>query len=266
MSSPYAQGLDLLLRVQERIRNIESGATDHCITTQRWYALRQDWKHLTLALIATGEAADKAVAASSQQEAQYRACANRSICSGEFRTRQADTCLRHFRYVTALSHHARVVRQHHESELLSWRNLQAHYQEALCAQAHMVHAHQTFLDNLSHNIEAVKRSQGLEMIYVRWIQLRATADLTKQAKRFHLMRKRFDVRKTRADRACRGANQLREKMAQCVREYEHLETEVLSMQRAIQALWDVLSRSDARDTAVSTSVRDGNTDQMAVGV
>ena len=130
----------------------------------------------------------------------------------------------------------------------------------------MVHAHQTFLDSLSRNIEAVNRSQGLEMIYIRWCQLRATADLTKQAKRFHLTRKRLDLRKKRADRACSGANHLREEMAQCVREYEHLETEVLNVQRAIQDLWDMLSRSDGRDMGVSASVLDGNTDQMAVGV
>ena len=96
---------------------------------------------------------------------------------------------------------------------------------------------------------------------MRWNQLKAAADLTQQAKNFHLTGKRLNVRKKRADKACRRAYRLRKTVAKCVKEYDHLETEVLKVQRAIQALQNVLFGSPS----VSASTRDGNTDQMAQG-
>ena len=236
MSSHHAQGLELLARVQELFNDIKLEATEHHLAVQNCHAFGHEWDSLRLALICTGEAADKAVAASEQQRIRYRTYAHKLIRSIHVRKRQANTCLSHFRHVTSLSNHARAVRQFHGSELLSLKNLQDHYEEALGPQAHMVHPHQTFLDTLGRKIQAVKRTQGLEMVYIRWIQSRAAADLTQQAENFHITCKRLDVRKRRAGESCRRANHLQKKVAQCIKEYEHLEMEVLNLQRAIEDL------------------------------
>lgn len=211
-------------------------AMKHCIAVQRWYALSQDWNLLKMALMATSEAADKAVAASNQQSALHQAYAHKSIRSGMLRTRQANVCLSAFRYVTILSHYTRVRRQRQESELLAWANLQGHYEEALGPQADLIPSHRRFLDTLGRSIETFKRKQGLKMVCIRWVQLRAATALTQQAKKFHLIRKGLRIREKRADRAFRQADHLQKKMVQCVQEYEHLETEVMNAQRAIQAL------------------------------
>ncbi|KAF6218506.1 hypothetical protein HO133_005855 [Letharia lupina] len=216
MPSPYAQGLDLLARVQDQVKDIKHDAIERRVTVQRWYTLGQTWNLLRMALIATGEAADDAVAASHQQRARYGTYAHR--------------------YVTALSDHARAVSQHHESELISLDNLQEHYTEALGPEAHVVHTNQTFLNTLDRNIEAIKRRQGLEMVYIRWVQLRASADLTQQAENFHSVCSRLNVRKRRADEACRRANHLQRQVFQRVKQYEHLEMEVRNVREAIQAL------------------------------
>ena len=236
MSSHYAQGLEILARVQELVNDIKLDATEHHLAVQKRHAFRHEWDSLRLALICTGEAADKAVAASNQQGTRYRTYARKLIRSINVRNRQVNACLSHFRYVTSLSNHARAVRQYHESELLSLKNFQDHYEETLGPQAHMVYPHQTFLDTLGRNIQAVKRTQGLEMVYIRWIQSRAAAHLTQQAKNFHLTCRRLDVRKRRADESCRRANHLPKKVAQCITEYEHLEMEMLNLQRAIKVL------------------------------
>ena len=236
MPSPYAQGLDLLARVQDQVKDIKHDAIERRVTVQRWYTLGQTWNLLRMALIATGEAADDAVAASHQQRARYGTYAHRYIRGGEFRIRHANACLGHFRYVTALSDHARAVSQHHESELISLGNLQEHYTEALGPEAHVVHTNQTFLNTLDRNIEAIKRRQGLEMVYIRWVQLRASADLTQQAENFHSVWSRLNVRKRRADEACRRANHFQRQVFQRVKQYEHLEMEVRNVREAIQAL------------------------------
>ncbi|CAD6582865.1 MAG: hypothetical protein ASARMPREDX12_001105 [Alectoria sarmentosa] len=259
MSSQYTQGLEFLNRVQEKLNDIKPETRDPSVTVEKWNSLGQEWNFLRMAVITTGEAADKAVIASRQQSARHRVDESISIHSYALRTKQANACLSHFRYVTALSNHTRAMRQHHESELLSLGNLQNHYKEDLGPQAHIVQPHQTFLDTLGRNIEAVKRTQGLEMVCMRWNQSRAAADLTQQAKNFHLTGKRLDVRKKRADKASRRAYRLRKSVAKCVKEYDHLETEVLKVQRAIQALQNVLFGS----ASVSASTRDGNAEQMA---
>ena len=236
MVSHYAQSLELLTRVQEQINDIMTDAMTNCVTIQSWYALGRKWNSLKMALVATGQETDETVTASKQQRARYRTYANTAMHWGELRTTQANSCLAHFRYVTVLAHKARILKRHHESELLSWETLREHYEGDLGPHAHVVRPHQTFLDKLSCNIEAGKRKQGLKMVYIRWVQLRAAADLTQQAKNFHLTRKQLKVRKRRADEARRQAYQLQEEATQRVKEYEHLEKEVQKVQSAIQAL------------------------------
>lgn len=236
MVSHYAHGMELLARVHEQINDIMTDAMNRCVTVQSWYALSRNWNSLKMALVVTGQDKDETVTASKQQRARYRTFANTAMHWGELRTTQANSCLAHFRYVTALSHRARVMKQHHESELLSWSNLREHYEGDLGPHAHVVHPHQTFLDEVSRNIEAGKRKQGLKMVYIRWVQLRAAADLTQQAKNFHLTRKHLKVRRRRADEARKRAYQLQEEATQRVKEYEHLEKEVLKAESAIQAL------------------------------
>ena len=221
-----------------------------------------------MALIATGEAADKAKIASKLQRARCRIHINMSHRSGGLRARQANACLSQFRYVTALSQNARAMRHIHEAELLSWGNFQTHYQESLGPQAHMVRPHQTFLDSLGLKVEAVRWHQGLDMVCIRWMQLRAAADLTQYAKNFHLTCQRLDVQKRRVDKARRRANHLKQIMVQCVSDYERLEAEVLAVQGAIQALQNTPLISISRETAVSASASacDENADQTAQGM
>ena len=236
MVSHYAQGLELLTRVQEQIDDMMTDAMNQRVTVQSWYVLGRNWNSLKMALVATGQTSDKMVNASKQERARYRTYANTAIHWVDLRNIQANSCLAHFRYVSALSQNARIVKQHHESELLSWENLREHYERDLGPDAHVVHPHQTFLSTLSRNIEAARRNQGLKMVYIRWVQIRAAADLTRQAKNFHLTRKQLEVRKRRADGARGRAYQLQEEATQRVKEYEHLEKEVLEVQSAIQAL------------------------------
>lgn len=236
MSSHYVRGLELLARVQGMVNDIKLDPMEYHIAVQKCHAFGRAWDALKMALIGTGEAADNAVAASNQQRARHRAYARELMRCSEVRTTQANACLSHFRYVTALSKHARGLRQYHESELLSLKNLQDYYEEASGPQAHIVDTHQTFLDTLGRKIETVKRTHGLEMVYIRWIQSRAAADLTRQAKNFHLTCKRLEVRKRRATKEHRRAIQFQKTVAQRLTEYEHLEMEVLLVQRAVQAL------------------------------
>ena len=262
MCSEYTEGLELLSRIQEQINEIKSDAESRGISIQKLYTLGQAWNSLKTALAATCEAAGKAVTVSKQQRARHRAYTARYMHSDELRVRQGNNCLAQFRYVTTLSHDARVVRHHHESALTYWTNLQAHYEGALDPQAAAVPAHQSDLDSLSHYIEDVKLHQRLEMIYIRWLQLRATANLARIGKNFHLIRERLDVREKRAEKAERRAHQLWKEAAQYVREYEHLKTEVAGVQRAIEALWDS-GEKDGRDAAVGASGEDEIAEQMA---
>ena len=253
MSSPYSRGLELLDQVREEVNNMEPDARKHRITVQRWYALGQKWNSLRMALLATGDAADKAITARKRQRVRHTIWVNMTIRSGNIRARQAKICLRNFRHVTALSQHVRTLRQCHERELLSWRNCQDHYQGALGPHAHIVRPHQTFLDTLGQNIESVRRHQGLEMVYTRWLHLRAAADLKQNAKNFHLTCKRLSVQKRRADRETRRSRHIIQETDQCVEEYEQLETKVLDVQKAIQALQNMPLGSNARETAGSAS-------------
>ena len=236
MSSHYTRGLELLARVQRMVNEIKLDPMEYHIAVQKCHAFGYVWDALKMALIGTGEAADNAVTASNQQRARHRAYARELIRCSEVRNTQVNACISHFRYVTALSKHARGLRHYHESELLSLKNLRDYYEEALGPQAHIVDTHQTFLDTLGRQIETVERTQRLEMVYMRWIQSRAAAELTQQAKNFHLTCKRLEFRKRRANKEHRRAIHLQKKVAQNLTEYEHLESEVLLVQRAVKAL------------------------------
>ena len=262
MSFHYLQGLDLLTRVQEQINNIKPSSTNHRPTTQTLYALARDRNSLRMALVAAGEAADKAVTAGKQQRARYKIHASMYVYSGELRISQANACLSHFRYVTALSRHVRIVKEHHESALLSWENLRDHYEGPPDPHACVPHTRQTFF---STQIETVKRTQRLETVYVRWIQLRAAADLKQQAKNFHFTRKQLDMYKRRAENTRRQAHRLQNEAIQRIKEYKHLEWEVQIVEREIQALGNK-GGSTGNDGAVKTSVQDENAEQVAQGV
>ena len=261
MSFHYLQGLDLLTRVHEQINSIKPSSTNNRPTIQTLYALARDRNSLRMALVAAGEAADKAVTASKQQRARYKIHASMYVYSGELRISQANACLSHFRYVTALSHHARIVKQHHGSALLSWQNLRDHYEGPPDPHADVPHTRQTFFNT---QIETVKRNQRLEVVYVRWIQLRAAANLKQQAKNFHFTRKQLVLYKRRAETAHRQAIHLQKEAIQRIKEYKHLEWEVQIVQREIQALGNQ-GGSTGRDGAMETSVQDENAEQVAQG-
>lgn len=233
MSSPYAQGLELLARIQEQLNNIKPR-----MTVQTLFAISENWQALKMAVIATGEVADKAVTASRQQHARYDYHANTAIYSGEDRKKLAGACLDHFRYVTALSDHARAVKTHHSSVLLAWTNFRAYYEGAPGPHAHEVHAHRKFLDDLECKIETIKRSQRLEAIYVRWLRLNATANLARQAEEFHFACKRIEHEKARAEKARRLADDLRKERNKLAREYERLESAMLRLEMDIEMAWD----------------------------
>ena len=236
MSSDYAQSLELLAQVEAQVDVIRIDATKNRINIQRLYAFGQNWDLLRVALTATREVAERAKAASKKQCARYRGYALKASRSGKLRSIQAQTCLNHFRYVTALSNHARALRWYQDTELISLGNLDDYYKEISVPHADVVESHQRFLDTLNCRLEAVKRNQKLDMIYVRWVHIQATADLKKHAKNVHLMVKRLKISKRRADDASRRAIKLQRKMAQRIREYEYLKREVLKVQRIMQAL------------------------------
>ena len=236
MSSDYAQSLELLAQVEEQVDGVRIDATKNRINIQRLYAFGQNWDLLRVALTATREVAEKAKAASKKQSARYRVYANKASRSDKLRSIHAKICLSHFRYVTALSNHARALRRYQDTELISLGNLDDYYKEISVPHADVVQSHQRYLDTLNCHIEAVKLSQKLDMIYVRWVQIQAAADLKEHAKNFHLMVRRLKFCKRRADDASRRAGLLRRKMAQRVREYEYLKREVLKVQRILQAL------------------------------
>ena len=236
MSSDYAQVLELLARVEEQVHGIRIDAAKNRINIQRLYAFGQNWDLLRVALTATREVADRAKAASEKQSARYRGYAHKASRSGKLCSIQAQTCLSHFRYVTALSNHARALRRYQDLELISLGNLDDYYKDISVPHADVVESHQRFLDTLNCRLEAVKRNQKLDMIYVSWVHIHATAHLKKNAKIFHRMVKRLKICKRRADDASRRAVKLQSKMAQRVREYEYLKREVLKVQRIMQAL------------------------------
>ena len=236
MSSNYAQILELLAQVEEQVNGIRIDAINNRINIQRLYAFGQNWDLLRVALTATREVAEKAKAASKKQCARYHGCARKASRSGKLRSIQAKTCLSHFRYVTALSNHARALRQYQDTELISLGNLDDYYKDVLVPHAAVVESHQRFLETLNCRFEAVKRFQKLDMVYVRWVQIQAVADLKRHAKSFHLTVSRLKIRKQRADDASRRAGKLERKMAQRVSEYEYLQREVLKVQRVMQAL------------------------------
>ena len=259
--SHYAVGLELLGRVREQIEEFKPQIMSRDMTVQSWYALSQNWNLLREDLIATGEIADAAALASKRQRAKTRTYSHLCFRYSYSRDRQADSCLRQFRYVTALSQHSRAVMQHHETALRSWENYQDHYEAALSPDAHAVRAHRKFLDELGSKIESVKRQQPLEKIYVRWLQLKAATDLKKQAKNFHLAHKAMEFQKDIVDKAYTRLEKLQRDATQYIEEYDHLEREVVILQSAMQALWD--SRPDAGNAAVSASMLDENAEQVA---
>ena len=236
MSSDYAKSLELLARVEEQVNGIRINAIKKRINIQRLYAFGQNWDLLRVALTATREVAEKAKSASKKQCARHRGYARKASRSGKLRSIQAKTCLSHFRYVSALSNHARALIWYQDPELISLGNLYDYYKDVLVPHAEVVDSHQRFLDTLNWRIETVKRNQKLGMVYGRWVQIQATADLKKHAKNFHLTRKRLKVRKRRADDASRRAGKLQRKVSQRVREYKYLKREVLKVQRIMQAL------------------------------
>ena len=260
MSPDYAQGLELLTRVQQKIKNIKSDAMNHGVAVQKWYALSQDWNSLTAALIATSEAANKAAAANKQQRVRFRIHAKITFNTGEFRDAQADACLRHFRYVTALSQHARNVAENHAAARRSWENLHSHYEGALGLHAHVVRPHRHFLDDLGINIETRLRTQRLQTVCVRYFRLRAAANLKKQAEEFHETCKQLKCQREKKERARKRAIELQAEATRCANEYGDLEMGVLNAEMAIQALLDKSDREGGERVA-SASGQDENYDQ-----
>ena len=236
MSSDYAQSLELLAQVEQQVDGIRIDATKDRINIQRLYAFGQNWDLLRVALTAIREVAEKAKAASKEQCARSRYHAHKASRSGKLRSRQATICLSHFRYVTAISNHARALRRYQDTELISLGNLNDYYEDISVPHADVIESHQRFLDAFNCHLEAVKLNQKLDMIYIRWIQIQATADLKKHAKNFHLMVERLKICERRADDASRRADELQRTLAQRVREYEYLKSEVLKVQRIMQAL------------------------------
>lgn len=236
MTSPYVEGFMHLVQLQKQLNEINSHTVDHRITVQTYYALSQKWNFLKTALVATGEAADQAAAASNVQRAQSLTEVRRLRRTGRIRTIQADACLRQFRYVSVLSNQARAIKQRHETELLSWTNLKAYYEDALGPQAHMVRSNRTFLDYLSCKLEKLKLKQATKIIYIRWIRMRASANLVQQARRVRLTGRRLRTLGQRAHEARARLKRLQKQTDRRVWEYEHFENEVLNMRRAIMAL------------------------------
>ena len=238
MSSSYVQGLELSTQVQKQISDMEPDVLNNRATVQTWYALNQTWRSLRTALMATAEAADEAVHTSKKQRARYRIYANVAAFSHNVRDEMADACLRHFRYVTDLSQYAEAVQQNHESALLRWRYRREHYECTLSPHPSMVRPHQSYYDALSRDLEAMTRSQKLENVYVRWVRLRAAADLKKQAERFHSTCKILKMHIAKADKVRKRTVELRKEASRHAREYKHLETEVKKAQSAIDFVGD----------------------------
>lgn len=236
MPSHHAQGLELLVRIKQQLNETKSDGREHQVAVLKRDAFRQTWDSLTTALIATAEVADNAVAASKHQRAKWQSYAHELTRIGRLRTRQANACLARFRYVTALSNHLRAVGGYHKSELVSLENLRRHYEQALGPQTDLVRNHQTFLDNLGRKIEAVERTQGLQIVCIRWIQLRAKAVLKEEARRFHLACKGVSRWERRAEKARRRAYRLQKIATRSVKDYGHLETEFLKVKKAIESL------------------------------
>ena len=207
-------------------------------TVQTWYALSQTRNSLRAALMATAEAADEAVHASKQRRAKYRIYANIAAFSSEVRKALADACLGHFRYVTELSQYAETVEQIHESALFRLRYRRDYYEGALGPHPNVVRPHQSYYDALSRDWEALTRSQKLENVYVRWVRLRAAADLKKQAEHFHSACKTLEINKAKADKQRKRAVELRNEAKQRAKDYKQLEKEVMKAQVAIQSLGD----------------------------
>ena len=238
MSSSYVQGLELSIRVQKQVSDMELDVLKHRATVQTWYALSQTWNSLRMALMATAEAADEVVHASKQQRAKYRIYANITAFSGDFRNALADACLRHFRYVTELSQHAEIVKQIHESELLRLRYRREHYEGALGPHPNVFRPSQSYYDAVSRDLEALTRSQKLQDVYIRWLRLRAAANLKKQAEVFHSTCKKLEIHKAKADKERKRAVELRREATRRAKDYKHLEMEVGKAQLAIQFLED----------------------------
>ena len=239
MSSSYVQGLELSTRVQKQVSDMEPDFLKHRVTVQTWYALSQTWSSLRAALMATAVTADEAVDASKHQRAKYRIYANVAAFSHNFRDDLADACLCHFRYVTQLSQYAETVAQNHESALLRLRYRREHYEGALGPHPNMsVRPHRSFYDALDRDLEEVTRSQKLESVYVRWVRLRAAADLKIQAEKFHSTCRILEINKAKADRERKRAVELRREASRWAKDYEHLETEVMKAQMVIQFVGD----------------------------
>ena len=235
MSSSYVQGLELSSQVQKQISDMEPDVLKHRATVQTWYALSQTWSSLRTALITTAEAADEAVHASKQQRAKYQIYANVAAFSHNFRDDLADACLSHFRYVTELSQYAQTVQQNHESALLRWRYRREQYEGALGPHPNMVRPHHSsFYDALNRDLEELMLSQKLENVYVRWVRLRAAADLKIQAEKFHATCRILKIHKAKADRQRKRAVELRREASRCAKDYKHLEMEVMKARLAIQ--------------------------------
>lgn len=263
MASPYAQGLELLARIQEQVADMKPR-----MTVQQWYAISQNWNALKMAVIATGEVADTAVMVSRRQNARYDYQADAVLQSSKHRKIQVDACIKHFRYVTALSDKARTLKTKHESVLHSLMNVQAYYEGALAPDAHVVHNHRRFLDSLERNLEKVKRKQRLQIIALRWVQMNATANLARQAEEFHFTCRKLEIQTTKVENARKLANDLRKERRERVREYERLESAMLGLEWDIEiGWWDerVLGAGDtaAGDTAAADApVQDECSDEM----
>lgn len=183
---PDALGSLILFQVQKQLDGIKSNTKDHRITAQTYYTLGQKWNDLQMALKATSDAADKAAEALNQQRARATTEYRRFMRNYKLQKAHRDTCLKQFKYVTALSKHAWAAQQLHDNNLLGLTNRLTYYEGALAPQTHIIRRHQTWLDTLGRTIETIKRRQDLKMICIRWIRIKATAKLIRHAKNLRL--------------------------------------------------------------------------------
>lgn len=238
MSSSYAQGLELSTQIRKQVSDMEPNVIKQRATVQTWYALSQTLSSLRTALMATAKAADEAVHASKVQRDKYRGYADVVALSHELRDEAVNSCLYHFRRVTELSQYAETVRQHHESALLRWRYRREQFEGSLGPHPNLLRFSQSYYEGLSHDLEAMTRDQKLEAVYVRWVRLRAAADLKYQAEVFHATCKNLRVQRRITGKERKRAVELRKEANRRAKDYMHLEMEVKKAQLAIHFMGD----------------------------
>lgn len=262
--TPFVKGCNILAQVRRLHFDIVFKTKDHRIPTHAYYDLGQIWSALRTALGDIRDIADKATAAKTQQYERYLIETRRWNDTKKLRAAQADLCLQQFKHVnTTLSNKVRTRGQNTEYELTCMRNLVDNYEDALGPTAHLVHSNsmrrprpdyeiyrpnEVFLDSLSRRLENITRRRPIEMLQSRWIKNRASVVLREKSKRFHLLCKRVEARKERADKARARYQDLQKR----VDEYASLKKAVLNLQRAVCSTFQF--ESDEKDGDITATI------------